>query len=396
MSIILQIKELAQKFTDDIISVRRHLHTFPELSFEEFETSRYIQQQLTKIGVPFTAGIVKTGIVASIKGKNPDKKIIALRADIDALPIREQNNQVYCSKNEGVMHACGHDVHTASLLGTMMILNEIKDHFEGTIQCIFQPGEEKLPGGAKLMIEQGVLNNPTPKAILGQHVFPELEVGKVGFRKGLYMASTDELYFTIKGKGGHAALPQQTNSPIVMASHLILALKEFADKQTQIPTILAIGKVEALGATNIIPEKVEMAGTFRTMNETWRAEAHQKMTEIATQTVEKFGGSCDVNIVKGYPFLVNDDEVTQKCIETAIMYLGADNVVTLDKRMTAEDFAYFSQELPACFYRLGVRNESKGITSNLHTNTFDVDEHALTIGAGMMSLLALNLLESYK
>jgi amidohydrolase len=391
MSLKEKIKEQSKELLHEIISIRRHLHTHPELSFQEFETSKYICSILDKWNISYTSGWVKTGIVAIIKGKNPDKKCIALRADIDALPIHEIDGRTYGSKNEGVMHACGHDVHTASLLGAAKILNELKEEFEGSIKFIFQPGEELLPGGASLMIKEGVLKNPDVTSIFGQHVFPSLEAGKVGFRKGMYMASTDELYFNVIGKGGHAAMPHDYNNPIFIAGEIIKQLHSYfmENKKIDVPTVIAFGKFVANGATNVIPEKVSIEGTFRTMNEAWRKEAHIKITEIATNVAQQMRGKCEVEIRKGYPFLSNNEDLTENAINAAKEYLGEENVIDLDLRMTAEDFAFYSQEIPACFYRLGTANFEKGITAGVHTPQFDIDEKALETGMGLMTFLAL-------
>ena len=392
---IARIKDLAKSKLDQIIDIRRHLHQHPELSFQEHKTSAYIQSKLTEMGIPFESGIVDTGIVARIEGKNPKSKTIALRADMDALPIHEENNIPYVSKNSGVMHACGHDVHSASLLGAASILNTLKDDFNGSIKLIFQPGEEKIPGGASLMIREGVLQNPEPSGIIGQHVFPDLEVGKVGFRPGMYMASADEIYVTVKGKGGHGALPHKNIDPVLIASHILVALQQIVSRfaKPDIPVVLSFGKVQANGATNIIPDQVTLEGTFRTMNEDMRFMLHDRMKEMAASIAKGMGGSCDFDIHVGYPFLINDEATTKRCISMAREYLGADNVVDLDLRMTAEDFAFYTQEVPGCFYRLGVRNESKGITGGLHTSTFDIDESALEIGMGLMATLALEELK---
>jgi amidohydrolase len=391
-----KIKEYSKKFLDEIISIRRHLHAHPELSFQEFETSKYICSILDKWKIAYSSGWVKTGIVAIIKGKNPNKKCIALRADIDALPIHEVDGRPYSSKNKGVMHACGHDVHTASLLGAAKILNELKEEFEGSIKFIFQPGEELLPGGASLMIKEGVLKNPDVTSIFGQHVFPSLEVGKVGFRKGMYMASTDELYFNVIGKGGHAAMPNDYNNPIFIAGEIIKQLHSYfmENKKIDVPTVIAFGKFIANGATNIIPDNVRIEGTFRTMNEAWRKEAHIKITEIATTVAKQMQGKCEVEIRKGYPFLSNNEDLTENAINAAKEYLGEENVIELDLRMTAEDFAFYSQEIPACFYRLGTANFEKGITAGVHTPQFDIDEKALETGMGLMAFLALKQLSN--
>lgn len=396
MSLKEKIKEQSKELLQEIITIRRHLHAHPELSFQEFETSKYICSVLDKWNISYTIGWVKTGIVALIKGKNPDKKCIALRADIDALPILEVEGRTYGSKNTGVMHACGHDVHTASLLGAAKILNDLKEEFEGSIKLIFQPGEELLPGGASLMIKEGVLKNPDAKSIFGQHVFPSLEAGKVGFRKGMYMASTDELYVTVIGKGGHAAMTKDYNNPIFIAGEILKQLHTFfmEKKINDVPTVIAFGKFVANGATNVIPEKVNIEGTFRTMNEAWRKEAHEKITEIATTVAQQMQGKCEVEIRKGYPFLSNNEALTEEAIKSAKEFLGDDNVIDLDLRMTAEDFAFYSQEIPACFYRLGTANFEKGITAGVHTPQFDIDEKALETGMGLMAFLALKQLSN--
>jgi amidohydrolase len=396
-----KIKHLAAENYSGIQQIRHHLHAHPELSFKEFETSAFIRAKLEELGIEVQAGYVKTGLAGIIRGKNPDKKIIALRADMDALPITEKNNVSYKSQNEGVMHACGHDVHSSCLLGAAIILNQLKDEFEGTIKLIFQPGEEVLPGGASLMIAEGVLQNPKPESIVAQHVFPSLEAGKVGFRNGMYMASTDEIYLTVIGKGGHAAMTSEYINPLLIASEILLELDEFFMKEKHlgkdgkvIPNVLAFGKSTALGATNIIPEIIELQGTFRTMNEEWREKSHKKIKEIVDAICKKHKGSGELNIIKGYPFLVNDEVTTNTCRSAAIEYLGAENVEELPLRMTAEDFAWFSQRLPACFYRLGTGNAAKGITSGVHTSTFDIDEKALEVGSGLMAWIALKLLET--
>jgi amidohydrolase len=334
--------------------------------------------------------MAETGLVAYIRGNNPDKKTIALRADMDALPIQEQNDVPYKSCHTGVMHACGHDVHTASLLGVAGILNEIKTSLEGTVRLVFQPGEERIPGGASLMIKEGVLDNPRVGGIFGQHVMPLIEVGKVGFRPGMYMASSDEIYLTIKGKGGHGAMPDQAVDPVLITSHIIVALQQVVSRNAdpKTPSVLSFGKVTANGATNIIPDQVTVEGTFRTLDETWRARAKELIEKIAKGTAEAMGGSCEVNIMHGFPYLENNPGLTERTRASAEEYLGKENVLDLDLWMAAEDFAFYSQKVDACFYRLGVRNEARGITSPVHTPTFDIDENALEVGAGLMAWLA--------
>lgn len=387
-----QIQQLAKQFAPAVTAIRHHLHQYPELSFEEYNTQKFVLQQLAEIGITDVTIMANTGVVALIKGKNPESKTIALRGDMDALPIVEQNAVSYKSQNEGVMHACGHDVHTSCLLGAARILHTLKDEFEGTFKLVFQPGEEKLPGGASIMIKEGVLKNPAVQTMIGQHVMPLLPVGKVGFRSGLYMASTDEIYVTVKGKGGHGAMPHLNVDPVLITAHLITALQQLVSRMGNpaVPCVLSFGKVIANGATNVIPNEVKLEGTFRTMNENWRAEAHTKMKKLAEGLAESMGGSCEFDIHQGYPYLQNSPEVTAAAKAAAITYLGADNVVDLDIWMAAEDFAFYSQEVPATFYRLGTRNEDKGITSSVHTPTFDIDEQALEIGMGLMAWIAVN------
>ena len=391
-----RVKELAANYSDEVVAIRRHLHQHPELSFVEFETSKYIQSKLDEWGITYEAGMVKTGIVVLVEGNNPSKKVIALRADIDALPIQEENNFPYRSVNDGVMHACGHDLHSSSLLGVVKILNELKSEFEGTVKCFFQPGEERLPGGASLMIKEGILENPKPEIVFGQHVYPDLPCGKVGFRPGIYMASADELYVTVHGKGGHGALPHKNVDPVLITSHIMVALQQVVSRQAKpdVPTVLSFGKVVANGSTNVIPAKVELEGTFRTFNEEWRAEAHEKMVKMAKSIAESMGGTCDFEVRKGYPFLVNDEHVTLRAKKVAQQFLGEENVVDLDLRMTAEDFSYYSQEMPGCFYRLGTARPEEQKVSGLHTSTFNLDENAIELGVGLMAAMAIEELNS--
>ncbi|HRS39456.1 MAG TPA: M20 family metallopeptidase [Bacteroidia bacterium] len=395
MSLLEPIRNLARKYHGDIIACRRHLHQHPELSFHEFETQRFVETRLTEFGITDFKRMANTGVVALLKGKNADKRTVALRADLDALPIVEANAVDYKSKNEGVMHACGHDVHTASLLGVARILHELRDRFEGTVKLIFQPGEEKLPGGASLMIKEGVLENPKPASVIGQHVMPQIPAGKVGFRKGLYMASTDELYVTVHGKGGHGAMPHLNIDPVMITAQILVALQQIVSRfaKPSLPTVLSFGKVIANGATNVIPDKVCLEGTFRTLNEEWRDEAHRRMKHMAEQIAESMGGRCEFEIRRGYPFLVNDEDLTDRSRRWAEEYVGKENVEDLEIWMAAEDFAFYSQQAKACFYRLGVRNEAKGITSSVHTPTFDIDESALETGMGLMAWLAIRELE---
>lgn len=389
-----KIKTLSEKYFSETQSYRHHIHSNPELSFQEHETSAYIQAQLKSMGIAFELK-ADTGIVAHVYGKNADKKVVALRADIDALPIQETNDVPYKSKNAGVMHACGHDVHTSSLLTSIKILNETKENWEGTVKAIFQPAEEKLPGGASIMIKEGALENPKASSIVGQHVMPLIEAGKVGFRSGKYMASTDELYIKVIGKGGHGAMPHLNIDPVLISSHMIVALQQVVSRNAdpKLPSVLSFGKVIANGATNVIPNEVYIEGTFRTLDEEWRAKAHEHIKKIATGVVESMGGKLELEIRKGYPYLINDEAVTMRARTAAEEYLGKDNVLDLDIWMAAEDFAYYSQVMPASFYRLGTGNISKGITASVHTPNFNIDEESLKIAPGLMAWIAVKELE---
>jgi amidohydrolase len=380
------VKQEVKNITDELISIRRYLHQNPELSFQEIKTSKYISELLNKWGIEHTSNVGGYGIIGILKGKNPDSKVIALRADMDALPIIEENNVKYCSVNDGVMHACGHDVHMTCLLGTIKLLSENRDWFNGSIKFIFQPAEETLPGGALKMIEDGVLENPKPDLIIGQHVFPELESGKVGVRSGPYMASTDELNLTISGRGGHGALPQTFDDTIHTAAELIHKIKEKVNEKapTDYPTVLSFGKIVADGAYNIIPKEVIIKGTFRTFDENWRKIVHKIIKTIATEISAKHNTNCDVFINSGYPVLENDKQLAILFEKNAIEYLGEQNVEILDMRTTGEDFARFTQLIPGVFYRLGIANKKQGINSRLHSPTFNIDESSIEIGTGIM------------
>ncbi len=391
MSIDLKIKQLAKEHAAEVVANRRYLHTNPELSFQEYNTAKFVAQKLKDIGLTPQEGVANTGVVALIEGRNPLSKVIGLRADMDALPIFEKNDVPYKSQNEGVMHACGHDAHTSSLLGTAKILHQLRDEFEGTVKLVFQPAEEKAPGGASIMIKEGVLENPAPASMLGQHVAPNIPVGKIGFREGMYMASTDEIYMTIKGKGGHGAMPDQLIDPVLIASHVIVSLQQIISRNRKPanPSVLSFGRFIADGVTNVIPNEVTIQGTFRCMDEEWREDGLRRMKKMAEGITEAMGGVCDFEIVRGYPFLKNHPELTRRIKAEATAYMGAENIIDLDLWMAGEDFAFYSQVVDSCFYRLGTRNEARGIISGVHTPTFDIDEAALEIGPGLMSWLAV-------
>ncbi len=386
-----KIKQLAKEYSNEFIEVRHHIHANPELSYEEFQTSAFIQDKLASWGIPFEVK-ARTGVVGLIQGKNPHKKVIALRADMDALPIIEENNVDYRSKNTGVMHACGHDVHTTCLLGAAKILNETRDEWEGTIKLIFQPGEEKNPGGASYLIKEGVLEDPAPEKILALHVHPGLEVGEFSFRGGMVMASADEIYITIKAKGGHAAAPQFTADPILIASHLIISLQQIVSRNNNPfnPSVLSITSFQGGNTTNVIPSEVKLMGTFRAMNEEWRFKAHELITKQTKELVAAMGAEANIHIDVGYPFVLNNEALSAAAMQNAKLYAGDKNVTETELRMGAEDFAYYSHKIPACFFRLGAGNKAKGITSGVHTPTFNIDEGAIEQGMGMMAWLAVN------
>lgn len=383
-----KIKELATQYEQEFILIRRHLHAHPELSYQEFETSKFVQSKLAEIGIPYEIKAV-TGVVGIIEGKNPGSRIIALRADMDALPIQEENDVPYKSTCPGVMHACGHDVHTTCLLGAAKILYSIKDEWEGTIKLIFQPGEEKNPGGAKLLIEEGVLENPAPACIFGLHAHPGLQVGKLSFREGKIMASADELYITVKGKGGHAASPHICIDPILIASHLIVALQQVVSRNNNPhnPCVLSITWINGGTTTNVIPGEVKLMGTLRAMDEEWRFKAHDLIRTIATNLVHSMGGEIDLTIDIGYPCVYNNEKLNELASNRGMDYMGSEKVEITEKRMGAEDFGYYTQKIPGCFFRLGAMNNELGINSSVHTPTFNVDETCIAIGMGVMAYL---------
>ncbi|MUH36721.1 amidohydrolase [Zobellia amurskyensis] len=393
MDVCQKIKGLAATYAPEFVAVRRYLHQNPELSFQEHNTCAYLKEQLLALGVTDIESVAKTGLLATINGSQKGKTIL-LRADIDALPIHEQNNTAYASKAAGVMHACGHDAHSASLLLCAKILLELKDDFSGSVKLLFQPAEELSPGGAiSVMKEKAYIALGTIPHV-GQHVRPDIPVGKVGFRSGKFMASMDELFLTVKGKGGHAAMPEKIIDPVLIASHIIVAAQQLVSRMAdpKTPSVLSFGKVIANGAINVIPNEVSIEGTFRTMDEDWRKTALEKLDKLVTTMAEAMGGSCELKINHGYPHLKNDSTLTEDLRILAKDYLGDENVVELDQWMAAEDFAYYTQKNPACFYMLGVGNVEKNIASGLHTPTFNIDESALEIGGGLMAWLALRKL----
>jgi amidohydrolase len=384
------IRAQNDRIFEHLVSIRRHLHQYPELAFEEHETAALVSRELERLGIEHQTGIAKTGVVGYIVGEEPGPTL-ALRADMDALPILEETDWAYKSKIPGRMHACGHDFHTASLLGVADILQTHRAQLRGCVQLVFQPSEEKLPGGASVMISEGVLQTPGLCGIVGQHVMPLLEVGKVGIRSGQYMASADEIYITVYGQGGHGAQPHTTVDPVAIGAQLITALQQVVSRRAdpRMPSVLTFGKVQALGATNVIPPKLELEGTFRTFDESWRAQAHELIRSIAHGLVEGMGGRVDLEIRRGYPVLHNDPTLTAHARQWIEEYVGANNVVSLDLWMASEDFAYYTHHTAGCFYRIGTRRDPETTGFGLHHPRFNVDEEALRLAPGLMAWVAL-------
>jgi len=387
-----KIIALASKFAAETIAIRHHLHAHPELSYQEFETAAFVEEKLTEIGIP-NSRMGNTGVIGIIEGKNPTSRIVALRADMDALPILEETNLPFASTRPGVMHACGHDVHTSCLLGAAKILYQTRADWQGTIKLIFQPGEEKNPGGASILIKEGVLENPKPALIVGMHVNPQLEIGKISFRGGKVMASADEIYITIKGKGGHAAAPHLTTDTILVGSHIVIGLQQIISRNNNplSPSVLSICAFNGGFTTNVIPNEVKLIGTFRAMDEKWRFAAHELIKKQATAIAHGMGAEIDVLIDVGYPSVYNHEGLNANAMELSKKILGENRVEETELRMGAEDFGYYSQKIPGCFFRLGTKNEAKGIISGVHTPTFTIDEDAIEMGIKMMAFLGANL-----
>ena len=388
-----RIHDAAAELHASAVEIRRHLHRNPELSFEENETARFISGELERAGISYETGVGGRGVVALIEGDGD--RTVALRADMDALAIHEMNEAEYCSQVPGVMHACGHDGHTANLLTAGKILQGLDPELPGNVKLIFQPAEERAPGGASAMIADGALENPAVESVIGQHVNPELPVGTVGFRPGLFMGSVDDVYITVHGQGGHAAKPHQGVDPVAIASTLVVALQQIVSRNSDpiTPSVLSFGYINGAGTANIIPNTVELAGTFRTFDPKWRDDAVARIEQTARELVHSLGGRAEIRMTRGYPSLSNDPALTERARLRAIQYVGEDKVVDLPPALWGEDFAYYAQMRPACFYNLGVRNESRGITHPVHSPRFDLDEDALVLGAGLLAWVAIGELE---
>ena len=390
------IRQKAEEYFDEVVSIRRHIHQHPELSKQEKNTMDFISGKLSEYSIPFTDNVGGYGIVGIIEGRDQQGLCIALRDDMDALPINETNEVGYKSVNPGVMHACGHDVHIACLLGAAKILNSLRNEFRGKVKLFFQPSEESYPGGAIQMINDGAVKNPKPDFVIAQHVFPFLSAGQVGFRPGMFMASTDEFFITVKGKGGHGAMPQTAIDPILIASHIVIALQQIVSRNANplVSTVVTVGKITGEGRTNVIPETVRLEGTIRTFDEAWRSKVHETLQRIANGTAEAMGGSCDITIDRGYPFLFNNEELTTRLTSMATEYLGENNVKPMEQKMGAEDFAYFANEVPGCLFGLGIADPSVGTGPNLHTAGFHVDESSIQTGMAMLAWMAMKVLNS--
>lgn len=393
--IIGEIKELAKEYFDEIVLCRRHLHQYPELSKKETETANFICLKLRDMGIEYKKDVGGHGIYGFVEGKNPQKKCIAIRADMDALPIQEETSLPYKSKKDGIMHACGHDIHMASLLGTIKILSKMRDKFEGRVMFIFQPSEESYPGGAISMLNDGIFDEVLPSEIFAYHTTPEMDCGYIGMKEGKYMASTDEIYIDVIGKGGHGATPDLNIDPILAASHIVVALQSIVSRNANptMPTTFSIGRFIADGRTNVIPNHVKMEGIIRTFDENWRKECHELIERIAKQTAQAYGAEARVFVDAGYPFVYNNPDTTNRALSLAKEYFGEDKVLELESRMTAEDFSYFAQRTSGCYFRIGTRKEGQPIT-NLHTNNFDVDEKCIEYAMGISSYFAISSLKS--
>ena len=389
---ISSIRKQASSQLKQIVELRRFLHQHPELSFCEKKTATRIAQELKSIGIPVYTGVGGTGVIGIIN-EDSGGPVIGIRAELDALPIQELTQLDYSSSNANVMHACGHDVHMANLVSAAKILWIFRKEIKGKVVLVFQPGEELLPGGAISIIESDIFKKNRPQLMLGAHILPEMEAGKVGFRAGPYMASGDEVYLTVKGKGGHAALPHTLIDPVVMASHILVALQQVVSRNSPVatPTVLSFGKVLAHGATNIIPDKVDIEGTFRTMNEDWRAKAHDIIKQQAQGIANSMGGHCDVDIRKGYPALCNNSEFTNLAMGFAQEYLGAHNVLELPIRMTTDDFAYFAQNIPSVYFRVG-SGFSEAKNDGLHSAKLVVNEDVIEHAGGLLAWLVISML----
>ncbi len=391
-----RIQKRAEEIFPDVVAVRRDIHLHPELSYEEVRTTAVITEYLRGIGITPEPPLLETGVIALIEGgrKLGRENLVALRADIDALPLQEESLHGFCSLEPGKMHACGHDMHTAMLLGAAAILMGMRDELEGDVLLIFQPAEEKSPGGAKPLLDAGLFSRFKPSAIFGQHCFPNVETGKVALCKGSFMAAADELYFTVTGKGGHASAPHKAADPVLAAAHIITAAQYLVSRVAppHEPAVVSIASIHGGNAPNVIPRQVTMAGTMRTMNEKLRALLQEKLRQTVSHVAEGLGVEAEVEIRKGYPVLYNDPDVTEKAAIICGEYLGRESVLESEPIMTAEDFAYYLQECPGTFWQIGTGTADPEKSSTLHSPTFNPEEEALQTGSGLLAYTALRFL----
>ena len=392
-----KIQELAAEIFPEVVALRRDIHLHPELSYEEVRTTALITDYLLGLGITPEPPLLETGVIALIRGEHKSSrgKVVALRADIDALPLNEENLHGFCSLESGKMHACGHDMHTAMLLGAAKILSQMKDELAGDVLLIFQPAEEKAPGGAKPFLDAGLFRTFNPSVIIGQHCFPNVETGKVALCKGSFMAATDELYFTVTGQGGHASAPQKAADPVLAAAHIITAVQHLVSRVVppHEPAVVSIASIHGGNAPNVIPRQVTMSGTMRTMNEDVRSVVQEKLRQTVEHVARGLGVEAEVEIRKGYPVLFNDLAVTDHAEVICSEYLGKENVLESEPLMTAEDFAYYLQECPGTFWQIGTGTLPHEKNNTLHSPTFNPSEHALEIGSGLFAYTALRFLQ---
>jgi len=393
-----RIRENSAEIFSEVVSLRRDIHRHPELAYEEVRTTALIKDYLLNLGITPEPSLLETGVVAVIRGgsKAARNNLVALRADIDALPLHEENLHGFCSLESGKMHACGHDMHTAMLLGAANILSRIKDELAGDVLLVFQPAEEKAPGGAKPLLDAGLFRQFKPSAIIGQHCFPSVENGKVALCKGSFMAAADELYFTVTGQGGHASAPHKAADPVLAAAHIITAVQHLVSRVAPPyePAVVSIASIHGGNATNVIPRQVTMSGTMRTMNEEVRSLLQERLRQTVTHIATALGVEAELEIRQGYPVLYNNPHVTEKAEKICTEYLGRENVLTCESIMTAEDFAYYLQECPGTFWQIGTGMGNNDKSNTLHSPTFDPEERALETGSGLLAYAAFRILES--
>ena len=378
-----------------VIADRRHLHANPELAFEEVKTAAFVAERLEQLGVEdIKTGVGRTGVTGLIRGTKGDGKVVMLRADMDALPIHEENDVDYKSTVDGKMHACGHDAHTAMLLGVARILMDRRDEFKGTVKLLFQPAEEVPPGGAIEMIRDGALEDPHVDACLGLHVASDMPAGQIGVRSGPGSAGSDRFRAVIQGKGGHAARPQAAIDPVVIGAQVVTALQSLVSRETDPmeAAVVSTTAFQAGDAFNVIPDTAELRGTVRTLSPEVRDHLAKRVPEVIEGVAKSMGAETHVEFILGYPSLQNDEEIAAITREAAIEAVGEENVIEGELGMGGEDFSYFSLERPSCFFRCGTRNEERGIVWGHHHPKFDTEEEGFVNGMATMANAAMKFL----